>query len=115
MTAKQERKVSVKLAIVERIQLLNLLPAEGNAITLRVVNELRQELSFSEREIKDANIQNDAETGRVTWKDDAKLIKDVKVGDTANGIIKEALKKLDDEKKLTLAVMPVYERFMEGK
>jgi len=104
----------VKLNIIERIQLLGLLPAEGNAVTLRVVNELRQDLSFSEKEIKDANIQADQKQGRVTWDDSAAVVKDVKIGDTGRGIIKEALKKLDDEKKLTLAVMPVYERFMEG-
>ena len=104
----------MKLNIIERIQLLGLLPAEGNAVTLRVVNELRQDLSFSEKEIKDAKIITDEKQGRVTWDDSAAVIKDVKIGDTARGIIKEALKKLDDEKKLTLAVMPVYERFMEG-
>lgn len=104
----------MKLGIVERIQLLNLLPAEGNVITLRIVNELRADLSFSEREVKASNIQTDAENGRVTWDDTANLLKDVKIGDTARGLIKEALKKLDDEKKLNLAVLPVYERFMEG-
>lgn len=105
----------MKLEIVERIQLLNLLPAEGNAITLRIVSELRQELSFAEKEIKDANIQTDTENGRITWGNEAVVVKDVKIGDTATGIITDALKKLDDEKKLTLAVMPVYERFMGKK
>ena len=104
----------MKLSIVERIQLIGLLPGEGNAVTLRIVNDLRNDLSFSEKEIKEAEIRQDVENNRVAWNGARDLVKDVKIGDTARGVIVDALKKMDDEKKLTLAIMPVYERFMQG-
>jgi len=104
----------MKLSIVERIQLIGLLPGEGNAVTLRIVNDLRNDLSFSEKEIKEAGIKQDVENNRVVWNGACDLVKDVKIGDTARGVIVDALKKMDDEKKLTLAIMPVYERFLQG-
>lgn len=104
----------MKLSIVERIQLIGLLPAEGNAVTLRIVSDLRNDLGFSEKEIQEAEIKQDVENNRVLWNSKADLVKDVKIGDTARGVIKDALTKMDNEKKLTLAIMPLYERFTSG-
>jgi len=106
----------MKLGIADRIVLLNLLPAEGNIITLRVVNELRSELSFSEEELKEAKIVTEAGPegqGRTNWDGSANVEKDVKIGDTAKGIIVAALKKLNDEEKLTAQFVPMYEAFVE--
>jgi len=101
-----------KLEVVDRIQLLGLLPAEGNAITLRVVNELRNALSFGDSEIEDMGLVSDAESGRVTWKSDKAKAKDIEIGETMQGVIKDAFKKLDESGKLNLAILPLYERFM---
>jgi len=96
---------------MERIQLLNLLPAEGNIVTLRIVNELREALGFSESDIKAASI-NATPEGRITWDATADKGKDVKIGDTAKDIIKAALKKLDDEKRLTTQLIPIWDEFV---
>jgi len=101
----------VKLEIAERINLLNILPVEGNIVTLRVVNELRLDLGFSETELAEAKIMQ-TEDGRITWDASAVLVKDVKIGDTAREIITEALKKLDGEKKLTPQLVPIWDKFM---
>ena len=101
----------MKLGIADRINLLNILPAEGNIVTLRIVNDLREALGFSEQEIADAKIQASAE-GRVTWDATAATTKDVKIGDTARDTIKTALKKLDDEKKLTTELIPIWDKFV---
>ena len=101
----------MKLGIAERISVLNILPAEGNIITLRVVNELRESLSFSEKELADCKISQD-DNGRIMWDASAALVKDVKIGDTARDIIKAALKKLDDGNKLTAQLVPVWDKFM---
>lgn len=98
---------------MERIQLLSVLPAEGNAVTLRIVSDLRRDLSFSEKELKDGEIKTDPENNRVMWNNNADVVKDVKVGDTARGVIVDAMKKLDTEKKLNLALLPLYEKFMQ--
>ena len=101
----------MKLEVFDRINLLNIMPAEGNIVTLRVVNELREALSFSEKELADASIKQDSE-GRIVWNPSAGVVKDVEIGDTAKGIIKAALQKLDDEKKLTPQLVPIWDKFM---
>ena len=102
----------MKLSIMERIQLLGVLPAEGNAVTLRIVSDLRRDLSFSEKEMKDGEIKTDPENNRVMWNNSVDVQKDVKIGDTARGVISDAMKKLDTEKKLNLALLPLYEKFV---
>jgi len=97
---------------MERIQLLGVLPAEGNAVTLRIVSDLRRDLSFSEKEMKDGEIKTDPENNRVMWNNSVDVQKDVKIGDTARGVISDAMKKLDTEKKLNLALLPLYEKFV---
>ena len=106
----------MKLKVFERIILLNLLPTEGNVVTLRVVRDLQSALSFSEDEIKQYRIQSvaDAENRvNITW-DVARSLeeKDVKIGDVAKTIIREKLVKLDEEKKLTLNMLSIYEKFV---
>jgi len=101
----------MKLEILDRINLLNILPAEGNIVTLRIVNELRGSLSFSEKELADGKINQSAE-GHITWDAASGVVKDVKIGDTARDIIKGALKKLDEEKKLTAQLVPLWDKFV---
>lgn len=101
----------MELVIADRINLLNILPAEGNIVTLRVVAGLREALGFSEDDIAAAEIKQDA-AGRITWNAAAAVSKDVEVGDTGREIIKAALKKLDDEQKLTAGLVPIWDKFM---
>ena len=105
------REIGMTLGILERIQLLNILPAEGNIVTLRIVGRLRDELGFSEDEISAGNIRQ-FEDGRITWDASSTVEKDVEIGDTAKDIIKAALKKLDDEKKLTTQLIPIWDKFV---
>jgi hypothetical protein len=102
----------MKLSVLERIQLLNLLPAEGSIVTLRLISELRLELGFSEKEIKTAEIKQDSQSGRITWKPDAAVIKDVKIGDAAKAVVVDALKRMDKELKLTMLHVPLWDKFM---
>ena len=46
----------MKLDVGERIRLLGILPEKGNLLTLKIVRELRDDLSFSEKEHKDFKI-----------------------------------------------------------
>ena len=105
------REIGMTLGIIERIQLLNILPAEGNIVTLRIVGRLRDELGFSEDEISAGNIKQ-FEDGRITWDASSTVEKDVEIGDTAKDIIKTALKKLDSENALTAGLVPIWDRFM---
>ena len=38
--------MKLKLSVYERLVLLNILPKEGNFITLKIIRQLREDLSF---------------------------------------------------------------------
>ena len=102
----------MKLFVKERILLLNILPKEGNAITLRIVKGFAEDIGLSADEIEKYSVVTDVESGMVNWNRDADDGKDIEFSAAARGIITDAWKKLDNEKKLTLDMLPLHERFM---
>jgi len=111
--------IDLKLNIAERIALLNVLPSEGNVVTLRVVRELQSKLSFSEEELKEWKIKNRVQPdGRalITWDSDfTNETKDIEIGEVAKGIIVEQLKQLESQKRLRMEMLDLYEKFVENK
>lgn len=99
----------MELGILERITLLNILPVEGDVVTVRLLKKLREELGFTEKEIKDHKISS-AES-RVIWEETGYKV-DISIGEKATDIIKDAFKKLNQEKKLREEMLPLYEAFM---
>ena len=131
----------MKLEVYERLVLMNLLPKEGDFITLKLVRKLREALSFNEREVAEINFRNhwrcpkcqkveiasempkcsDCDifmqpSGQVTWDDDKakKVKKDVFMGSKMLALCESTLKKLSDEQKLTEQHMSLYSKFVEG-
>jgi len=106
-----------RLNIAERIALLNILPIEGNLVTLKIIRELQSNLSFSEEEVKHYKIKSTPASGgvTVTWDSDfAKETKEIEIGDIAKGIITEQLKAFDEQKRLRLEMLDLYEKFVIG-
>lgn len=99
------------LSVADRVGILNILPKEGNVVTLRVIQELQHELSFTEGEIKDIELEQ--EGSQVSWK--REVNKEVEIGEAAHKIIAGQLRMLDKENKLPMSFMDIYERFVEGK
>jgi len=131
----------VKLEVFERLVLMNILPKEGDFITLKLVRKLREALAFNEKEIAEINFRNhwscpkcqkveiagempkcpDCDIymqlgGQVTWDDDKakKVVKDVFMGAKMLVLCESTLKKLSDESKLTDQHMSLYAKFVEG-
>jgi len=100
----------MNLSVFDRLVLLKVLPKEGDYATLKILTNLRLALSFSEEEIKAREIVSDPIAGRTSWKDGAEA--DILIGEKATDIIVAALKRLDQEKKLTVEDMSVYEKFI---
>lgn len=99
----------MKLTIHDRITLLMILPGEGDFVTMRVLKKLKENLGFTEKEIKECNIvSND---GKITW-GNASYVADIEIGEIACEIIKSQLKKLDSDKKITEQILPIYEMFI---
>ena len=118
----------MQLTVFERLTLLNILPREGNFLTLKIIREMREGLSFSEEEHKvlqfkkagDKVILEDGTEGvvpegKVVWNMAGDLVKDVGFGEKATDIVVERLKALDKEKKLTDAHFSLYEKFVLGE
>lgn len=101
------------LGIAERLQLLSILPQEGNIVNLRIVSDLRRELSFSEQESAAFKIEQLGE--QIRWDDKAETPKAVHIGPAAMRLIVETLEKLSNSSKLSIGQVPLYERFVEGK
>lgn len=106
----------MKLSVLDRILLLGLIPAEGNYITYKILANLRQELSFSEKELKEFELKGDVntETQKInyTWSDEKAKEKHFEIGAQALEIIRTALKKLDADGKINVQNSILYEKFM---
>ena len=109
----------MELTIAERVALSNILPVQSNAATLRIVTDLRMELSFTEEELEEYGIENKTlPDGRaiVSWNPEkASETKDFKIGKKATGVIVSELTRLDSRGQLHITMLPLYEKFVEDR
>jgi hypothetical protein len=98
------------LTVLDRLLLLNLLPAEGDLTTLRIVRTLRESLSFTEDEHAAFHFKQDG--AQVTWDAATETEKDIEIKPKALALIVSELQRLSAEKKLTAQTLPLYERFV---
>uniref|UniRef100_A0A6M3IM32 Uncharacterized protein n=1 Tax=viral metagenome TaxID=1070528 RepID=A0A6M3IM32_9ZZZZ len=102
----------MKLSVLDRLVLLNILPQENNYTTLKIIRGLKDELGFSESEHKVLCFNN--EGGGLKWNEGVDD-KEVNIGEKATDIIVEAFKELDREKRLHADHVSLYERFIGGQ
>lgn len=102
----------MKLDITERLNLLSILPEKGNALTLRVVREAREALSFDSSEHATIGFET-RDDGTVTWPMDNDPHKDVSLSLPILGMIKDTLTKLNDRDELDMPKLDLYERFVD--
>ncbi len=108
----KEEKKKVKLNIMERLVLMDLLPKESNYITLKIMRETKEDVTFNEEELKRFEIKHGA-NGMITWKDELSLEeKEFEFGDVVLDIIKIELNKLDGNGKLEEKHTTLYEKFI---
>jgi len=102
----------MKLLMRDRFVLLNILPAEGDISTIKIVHRLRMELAPTEKEVADYKIEQ--KESQVIW-DDAMETKrgaqEKKIGPKAFSIIEEAFEKLNKDKKLNEGHLETYTKF----
>jgi hypothetical protein len=104
------------LTVKERLLLGGLLPNQGDFTTLKIIQKLQQDLSFSEEEHKVLNFKTDAAKGFTTWNfaGEKDVQKDIIIGEKATDVIVGALKKLNEAKSLSLDIMGLYEKFIRS-
>lgn len=96
--------------VQERLLLLDLLPKQGNYITLKIVRELREALSFDDAEIQTLELRTEGE--QVLWNDAVAVDKDVTIGDSMASVISDTLKKRDGSATLSADHLPLYDQFV---
>ena len=98
----------MKLNILNRLMLLSILPKEGNFVTLKITRDLQNELAFNEEEIKECTIEQ-TDKGCFWQKE---IDKDVEFGEKATEIVKEKLLELDKNRKLSMDMLSLAEKFI---
>jgi len=117
MVALATEPFKLKLGLFDRLVCLALFPVEGTYATLKIGREMQMELAPSEEESKLAGIVDDLLTGGVKAVNGWDKVEDKEIifGDVAKGIIVAALKKLDEEEKLTQQHFNLYSWFVLGE
>jgi len=104
----------MKLKAADRIVLLGILPSQGSFLTLSVADDIRHKLTFSVEE-REAIALVEKPDGRIEWKVEADLGKDVSLSEAENSLIAAELKTLNDQKKLSNIHLDIYRRFVLGQ
>ena len=110
----------MKLTILDRIMLSNILPKEGTFANLRLLRVVREEISFNEEENKLLNFKQ--EGTQLKW--ESKLVdgiptdvfpeRDFRIGDVVTKLIRVELENLNNQSKLTEQHFSIYEKFVAG-
>jgi hypothetical protein len=108
----------MELTASERMQLLQILPKEGDFATIRQVRKLRESLSFSDDDWKTFGLarvmdEQGNPTGAIRWNEKG-LTTDIVLGEIATDLIVTTLRTLNDRKLLTEEHFSLYEKFIEN-
>ena len=103
----------MKLNVLERIILLNLLPDKGSFTNLKLIRVAKEELSFSEEENKALSFQQKGEA--LKWNDSGIKDKEFSFGEVIDKLIVNALKELDKNEELKNEHISLYEKFITEK
>jgi hypothetical protein len=103
----------VKLTLRERyVVALILLPTVGSFATIKAIRELRVQLFPSDKEREIAGLE-DLPTGGVTATNWLLVVeKEITFGKITKTLVEDALKRLDETKKLTEEHFTLYEKFI---
>ena len=106
--------MKMKMNAAERIYTLEILPKEGSFVTLKILKDLQDKLSFTEKEYKEMDIKvKKTESGEeITWNSAGGKELDIEIGEKASDIISEALKELDSQNKLSMKLFSLYNKFV---
>jgi len=105
--------MKIKLTISERITLLSIFPTKNNYATMRIVNDLIQKIGISSKEADLIGLK--IEGGVIKWNPKKKIKKEFSLGEFDIDIIKDSLKRLDEEKELKVEHLSLWNKFIKGE
>jgi len=100
----------MELNVHERLLILNLdtLPKVGNIVTMRIKQQLLNDVGFKEDEIKGFGIVQ--ENDQVRWNNNAEAV-DIEIGPEAKKLLVDALEKSES---LSDSYVHLYDRLQDG-
>ncbi len=98
----------IDLKISERLALWDLLPKQGNIVTIKAVRCFREAISMEPDIDEGGVIENEK---RLNWEED--YIKPFDVPPAIYKIVTDVLQKLDSESKLTETQIGLWDKFVE--
>ena len=99
----------MKLSVKDRLVLLGILQDEGNAVTLRLIRELKENLSFTDEEQEFLQFTKDA-SGTGWSKEHVDYEADIDVSEHTEKIIVQRLKDLERQGKLKMVALDLFDR-----
>lgn len=107
----------VKLSVINRLSLLGLLPGQGDLTTIKIIRELREELSFTPDEHIALGFKN-MPNGRVLWNEEVLSNKEFEFSGIREIIlekVKTQLRTMEEKGELKLDHLSLYEILIEEK
>ena len=102
----------MKLGVLDRLLLLNILPKEGDLTNMRIVRDMHDSLAFTEPELELLKFETDAEKETTNWQPSVVDDKDIELSPLSTSLVIEKLKKMIEEKKLTVSYLSLYDKFV---
>lgn len=99
-----------KLNVPERINLMSILPSEGNFIDIGIIRSLKDLLNFDEESLKKFNIKSEGE--KLSWNNLGEEEIEFDIKPRAFSIVCNILEKLDKEKRLDINHFTIFEKFI---
>ena len=104
----------MNLSILDRLTLIEVLPKQGDMITLSIVTDIIEKIKFTQDDITKYGIvvTQMGENTNYQWDETKKEEKKATFTETETNIIKDAFMRLDKEKKMTLRMMPTAKKYL---
>jgi hypothetical protein len=112
------------LKVRDRLLLGKILPIESDFQTLKILRDLKSNLSFDEKEFEELQFKKEGEVyndngidyvvpiGSIYWNNQFDVLKEIEIGKVAFDIIVSRLKELNSAKKLNDELFDLYLTFI---
>ena len=101
----------MKLNVIERLTILQILPRETDFSALKLIRDLNDKVGLSADDFKKFDVKTD--NGQVKWNKEGIKEVEIELKEKECDILVEALKGLDKQKKLSQCHLSLYEKFVK--
>ncbi len=105
--------MKVKLNVLERVLLMNMLPQKGNLVTCRASSNTAKIIVITPEEEKEFEFTK--EGGMTKWNEAGKEEKEFELPPSSIKVIRDHLYKLDAEETLPMNAVTLCEKFLPGE